>query len=207
VSRKAQLGDRAVGVLLAGEGSSAPVGATRRRRSVELHGGCCTKPRRRLIVVGWSNGSAKTDWRRPPKRRAVVVAKPVHEPRLSVSPTLGLCATASMDRGSQRVVAALSRMQQRDGRRSRVGGRSELVHCARETRCRRCARSGVGATVNSDRSPRRRGLENRWGLTFHRGFGSLPLRLKRHICRDGSVAGSLRRSWHPERRPRPMEAA
>jgi hypothetical protein len=42
--------------------------------------------------------------------------------------------SSCMDRGSQRVAAALSRMQERDGLRSRVGGRSQLVHAGTRRR-------------------------------------------------------------------------
>jgi hypothetical protein len=66
-----------------------------RRQTLAPDGGCCTKPRWRSVVVGWSNRSAEPTGEGRLKRRAVVVATTLRERRLSISPTLGVCATAS----------------------------------------------------------------------------------------------------------------
>jgi hypothetical protein len=80
-----------------------------------------------------------------------------------------------MDRGSQPVAAALSQMQERDGLRSRVGGRSQLVRSDSLVIVDRgaCSPSGAGAPVASaeivllgSRGAARGGLgaSGAWGL-------------------------------------------
>ena len=119
--------------------SSAPPGRSTRCRSAQLHGGCRTKVRRRGYVVGFSNGQAGPPQGAFAAPQPAVVTRPANEPPLSVSTTLGLCATASMDTSSQPVAAASHGCRSGGGsitRHQRPGLRPRRARRQRTTRAR-----------------------------------------------------------------------
>jgi hypothetical protein len=112
-------------------------------------------------------------------------------------------APSRMDRGSQRVATALSRMQERDGLRSRAGGRLQLVQAERLARrsadarlvskrpryearpdgegCRRPERTGTSAEVASSSTARRLALAQL-------GRSPRPRAFRTSAPRNGGVA-------------------
>ena len=108
-----------------------------------------------------------------------------------------------MDRSSQRVATAVSRMQEQDGLRSRAGGRSQLVRCARGSCGCRHARSARGSgRWPSARRSTSRALERSSRPALSAARKHLPTGGSRGLLRPRRAPWTNVGSQRPDPRPR-----